>query len=103
MFLEMADLYFHVTRDNNPNENGLVIRMNDRALSTFAGDSSPDELGFKVDLNGKLFVGPHYFYALISENTAKELRKSYGLNLLRSLIRDPIFGEIFSPHLQGEH
>ena len=69
--------YFRVRETKNPEQNGIVLQLQESKLETFAGDPSPSQFGCSLDSEGNLSVGRGYFLESITQNEAEKLREDY--------------------------
>ena len=72
----MVDKYYRVRKTEHIKQNGIVIRLSEGKLETFAGGCDPKEYRCKIK-SRQLSVGEGYHFEEISARKAKKLRGDY--------------------------
>lgn len=73
----MSIEYFRVREIDRPDQNGIVVALEDGGLETIAGGASPSQFGCSLDDNGNIRVDKGYFSVNITPEEADKLKESY--------------------------
>ncbi len=69
--------YFRVKKKIAPKEMGIVVRVQEGKLATFAGGGLPSDFGCRLSWRGHLIAGRGYFSYPIEEGEAIRLKEDY--------------------------
>jgi hypothetical protein len=72
----MNERYYRVRKSDHPKENGIVVRLCEGKLETFAGGCDPKEYGCRIK-KSELSVSEGHQFEEISARKAEKLRSDY--------------------------
>ena len=71
----MAEEFYRVRSEKQPEQNGFVVRLKDGELELFVGESDISKVGCKINDEGKITAKQGHFLTSISRTKAYKMKK----------------------------